>query len=396
MSYAVEKWDRLISSTLHPDNLPNFSANAETIQLFLDQSETDRDKVRKQLIRQAFSTSKEKAVEHFVQQHQGILIRLLDKIHHYRQVPELDGTIASLYEAIEGHLQEILGFIEHYFTKYFNLDERVPVSYLNISKEELCQQLPTCKQILGQRYDADKKLIGILCSYIQDFCSDGFMAYTYRDLIYHKELVQQLISLGTNGRTEHHYSALREVLIYLNFNSPLFIDYFTSQIHEELGSLPDNPSKIEHLAFHQKKIGQMQLKPGFSLHSEFPTVRETLLEVLDREIEYLTTIKVKVTAAPAQSVIELPDRTSVRETVTVPFRVPEIYLLNKSFIDAGGAPTETYKSLLEKVAPSLANKNQRGFSVESLQKASDKVNPEAKENVKRFLQRMIRNIDSYD
>jgi hypothetical protein len=44
----------------------------------------------------------------------------------------------------------------------------------------------------------------------------------------------------------------------------------------------------------------------------------------------------------------------------------------------------------------LCNKNQKGFSAESLKNASDKLDPEAKENVKRFLQRMIRNIDSYD
>lgn len=81
--------------------------------------------------------------------------------------------------------------------------------------------------------------------------------------------------------------------------------------------------------------------------------------------------------------------------VNVPFKGSELYLLHKAFIDAGGAPSETYKSLLEKTAPQLGNKNQKGFSVESLQKNSDKVDYESKENVKRFLQKMIRNIDSY-
>lgn len=81
--------------------------------------------------------------------------------------------------------------------------------------------------------------------------------------------------------------------------------------------------------------------------------------------------------------------------VHLPFRGNEIYLLHKSFIDSGGAPAETYKSLFEKTGSRLANKNQKGFSTESLQKASDKVDYEAKENVKRFLQKMIRNIDSY-
>ena len=81
--------------------------------------------------------------------------------------------------------------------------------------------------------------------------------------------------------------------------------------------------------------------------------------------------------------------------VYLPFKGSEIYLLYKSLIDSGGAPGETYKSLFEKTSSHLANKNQRGFSTESLQKCSDKVDYEAKENVKRFLQKMIRNIDSY-
>jgi hypothetical protein len=81
--------------------------------------------------------------------------------------------------------------------------------------------------------------------------------------------------------------------------------------------------------------------------------------------------------------------------VQMPFKGTELYLLHKAFIDSGGAPAETYKSLLEKTAPQLGNKNQKGFSVESLQKNSDKVDYEARENVKRFLQKMIRNIDSY-
>ena len=82
--------------------------------------------------------------------------------------------------------------------------------------------------------------------------------------------------------------------------------------------------------------------------------------------------------------------------IQVPFRGSEIYLLYKAFIDAGGALNENYKTLLEKTAPSISNKNQKGFSAQSMIKYSDKVDLMAKENVKRFLQKMIRNIDSYD
>lgn len=90
-----------------------------------------------------------------------------------------------------------------------------------------------------------------------------------------------------------------------------------------------------------------------------------------------------------------PNHDGPAEFVHVPFKGPEIYLLHKAFIDSGGAPNENYKSLLEKTVCNIANKTQKGFSVQSFCKYSDKVDPEARENVKRFLTRMIRNIDSY-
>lgn len=84
------------------------------------------------------------------------------------------------------------------------------------------------------------------------------------------------------------------------------------------------------------------------------------------------------------------------ENILMPFRGAELYLLHKAFIDAGGAPNEDYKALLKRTVPYISNKNTRGFSPESLTKYSDKVDPEIKESVKRFLMKMIRNIDSYD
>jgi len=84
------------------------------------------------------------------------------------------------------------------------------------------------------------------------------------------------------------------------------------------------------------------------------------------------------------------------EFVHVPFKGSEIYLLHKAFLDAGGAPHDNFRTLLEKTLSGISNKTQRGFSTDSIYKCSDKVNPESKENVKRFLTRMIRNIDSYD
>jgi hypothetical protein len=97
-----------------------------------------------------------------------------------------------------------------------------------------------------------------------------------------------------------------------------------------------------------------------------------------------------------ESVAITKSASSSPDYVHVPFKGSEIYLLEKAFLDAGGAPNDNYKTLFEKTMPHIANKTQKGFSVQSICKYSDKVDHESRENVKRFLQKMIRNIDSYD
>jgi len=121
---------------------------------------------------------------------------------------------------------------------------------------------------------------------------------------------------------------------------------------------------------------------------------QKIMEKWEHTISVLESIKSGISSL--NSAIVETGRVEPTEFVHVPFRGAEIYLLHKAFIDSGGAANENYKSLLEKTVCRISNKTQRGFSVQSFCKYSDKVDPEAKDNVKRFLQRMIRNIDSYD
>ena len=85
-----------------------------------------------------------------------------------------------------------------------------------------------------------------------------------------------------------------------------------------------------------------------------------------------------------------------RNFFSFPLKVLKSTCCKKLLLIQGDAPSENYKTLLEKTVPFIANRNQKGFSAQSICKYSNKVDPEAKDNVKRFLQRMIRNIDSYD
>lgn len=387
MDYELEKWDRFISSILHPAS--NTQLDQERIRLILEQSENKRDSVRQQMMQQVFSLTKEKATELFVQQHQAVLIRLLDEVHNHLQDVRLEPQVAALLKNISEHLGFVLDFIENYFSKYFNLDERVPATYLQVAAKEICDQVPVCRMALEDKGVADEKLMELIFCIFSDFCTARTNFYTYRDLIYRKDLIKELQLLGTIHKEGCIYAATSELLIYMNFNSTSFFNYFLSAIHSELKKLKTADAKIEKLAWHQKEIAQIHVKPGYALFAGDTSIKDMLVTAIEKEIQYLRAIN-------NGNAVESNAHASPKDLLLLPFKGAEIYLLHKAFLDAGGAPGEVYKTLLERTAPHLANKTTKGFSSESLCKYSDKVTPEVKDDVKRFLQKMIRNIDSYD
>jgi len=84
-----------------------------------------------------------------------------------------------------------------------------------------------------------------------------------------------------------------------------------------------------------------------------------------------------------------------RHFVQTPYKGAEVYVILKALIDSQAIVNHTYKSFFELVVPGIANMQQKSFTPGSLLKYSDKVDPETRENAKRLLQKMIRNIDTY-
>lgn len=385
MAYILEPWDTLISTTIHPDRLSHFSDNENWQQTFIQESATEMEKLRTLLVKDFVDGAEQKKMEFLVQFNQGILIRLLDKLHQYRNSQAVSDKAILLYESISSHVRFILDFIEDYFTKYFDRNEKVPTSYLIPSKEEILHQLKRLQKLFAINKTTDSFLTDLISTNFINFCKDEKRLVTYSELIYQKELVKELLSLHKPGKNDNFQKELEDKLICMNFNSTSFTDYLLERVNRWIEQATTSKNKMATIASFRRSITLICLRPSFALCSNCPNVKESILNTIDKEFHFLQEVPEK----------QSPPVATEKALVHVQFRGTEIYLFHKAFIDAGGAPGETYKSILEKTAAYLSNKTKKGFSVESLQKNSDKVDYESKENLKRFLTKMIRNIDSY-
>jgi hypothetical protein len=382
MTMVTDVWNELVFTTLDPGHNDLSGLNDKEVREIINRSKDEQEKMRNLLIEGIIDRPRIMDKQAWVQINQTMLIRMLDKLHAFKQSKNWTEKIHYLFDAIIQHFQSTLDFIEDFFSNYFDRNKKVPVPYLLISIEELCRQLELLKEQFKQR-PINNKLVDIVCNNFNRFCQQRKSGVTYNQLMYQKDLMNELLTDGAIDSEEN----LMEVLFYFNFNNDHFINYLYESLRNSI-ELLNKRDKIITLSFKQKSFNQLAVKLDCSLSSHVPGVKEQVNHWIDEEVKFLE-------RNTNQDISE----TSVTKSelfVQVPFKGSEIYLLHKSFLDAGGAPAENYKSLLEKTSGRLSNKNQRGFSPESLKKASDKVDPEAKENVKRFLQRMIRNIDSYN
>jgi len=386
MPFTLENWNVFINTTLHPSHGNLLSLSDQSLQSLVKQSKDEEDRVRTLFLEGILERPKVKDKQHYVKLTQAMLIRMLDKLYFYRQKRDINNRVLQLYDTVSHHLENMLDFIEDFFGNYFDHNEKVPTIYLLVSIKELCGQIELFKKAVEQSTAAVHDVVDILINNFNSFCSENITCATYNELIYQKELMNQLLTDDTFASE----NSIKEVLFYFNYNDDDYIAYLSEKLNSLVKSLNNKKEKIAALRFEQKNFNQLPTRLNCLLSSGMQTLKEQINHWIEEEIKFLELDQPYLSESNPVVSEEKGDI-----YVHVPFKGSEIYLLHKSFLDSGGASGETYKSLFEKTGTHLTNKNQKGFSTESLQKCSDKVDYEAMENVKRFLQKMIRNIDSY-
>lgn len=376
MINTLQKWNTLINETLLPSNHSDLIIADELIQRALCQSEEEQKMVRNQIVQDVLERIKIKDKKQYISLIQLLLVSLMDKLYYNQQTLKLPEKIHLLYQQIAHHLLNTLDFIQEYFPDYFNFNQKVP-------KVFLLRWLPDFKKHIREFEESnqfsckhERELKDIVVKNMSEF---GNAIPTFKQLNYQQEFLLHLTKCDKLSSED----SIKKILFYFNFNDEDCIRFFFRKLSDCTKKLSTKTEKISVLLLEQKKINQLACRQHFSLLKEMPSLQEQLNSWIEAEIIFI------------QKDESIPSDVKNKVFVHVPFRGTEIYLLHKAFIDSGGTSGETYKSFFEKTASHLTNNNQSGFSTESLQKNSDKINYEVKDNVKRFLQKMIRNIDSY-
>ncbi|HEX8357208.1 MAG TPA: hypothetical protein VF610_07355 [Segetibacter sp.] len=285
MPIILEKWEVLINTSLNPLNASKLSSSCEAIKGLVAESELEREKVRNLLIEGVIDRQKIMDKQQYVQVVQAMLIRLLDKLHFYKETKGLETSLVYLYNAVSQHLEEVLNFIEDFFSNYFDRNEKVPTPYLLISIEELCKQLEQLQALLEVNEAIDRELTDILVQNFKAFCSIKSSGPTYNELLYQKDLMSELLSDNVLASE----SSISEVLFYFNFNEDDYVAYLFNKLKAVTETYNSNKEKIAALRYEQKTINQLSTKLNCYLSPYMPPLKEQVNCWIEEEIKFLQT-----------------------------------------------------------------------------------------------------------
>ncbi|RZJ86795.1 MAG: hypothetical protein EOO20_17520 [Chryseobacterium sp.] len=304
-SYPLEWLDLLITVTLNPAKTNISLITEEQLENTINRIPEENIRLQSLIKSKVFSINKESEIELLIKQYHSSLIALLDQTLKNQEIASAKkGILKNVNQVLLSNIDELLSFIETRFSTNLSLEERVPKTYLSVTRKELKKRLDKLKATINGGIERNPS-IDIVLKRLYHFTNSPSLHYevTFRDIFYKKELVQGLEQIEWNKEQADAYSALDELLIYLNFNSKAYINLLTDNLARRINDYSNTIEKMDKLLYYFKAFNQLHRKPKTILNPKYYDLKTILSNWFVQEIFYLEK-KLHLSVVPLQSKTE--------------------------------------------------------------------------------------------
>jgi hypothetical protein len=399
--YTFGWLDSLITVSLNPEKTDLDTLSDEEIRAVISKISEEKEKLLTILKNQIFGLTKEKQIALLVNQSHSSLIVLLDQALKYQKGQKsAKSCLKELYNTLTSSLDELLSFIEVRFSAYLSLNERVPATYLAVTGKELKQRVDKLK-IKWVNQETNKELADLVLNSLYSFINrlkEDFPV-TFRELLYNKDLLKELELLELPQCETCVFTALDELLIFLNFNSKSYMGYFTKRLAGRLNANENIADKLERLLFHYKQFNQMHRKPGVILNPQYGDLKTELSNWFAQEIFYLEK-RLHLTIVPINGSTEQKSSGTASQKpepqkLLCILSVDQMALLLRAADDMKIVTARSLNAVFKTIVPHLSTPYQENISYDSMRSKSYTAETRDKEIVIETLQQIIKKIRDY-
>lgn len=223
------------------------------------------------------------------QQNYSDLFRLQDHVVAWQQ-DSLWDTLSldakAFYAALDKMLQAVQIFLESTGIRGMADEELLPACYLEKQLSAMAKNI----NLLRSRYlsaAADPVLQDLLVAHFQSFCTRREVRQ--QELWYMEQLMEAMLAGLSTSKAEDNELFLMHELVKWNFNSPAGYGYCRDKLMAALGEKIGRKRRFLLMSWHLKGIKQLLCIPDQSLHPQYPSLKDLLIELLQTEIAYAET-----------------------------------------------------------------------------------------------------------
>jgi len=398
--YPLEWIDLMITVTLNPARTNLEAITNEQVACISARLGNEITQLKSSLKNQAFILTKESQIELLIKKYHSTLIILLDEaFENKNKVIEKSDLLRTAYNEIIICLDELLTFIEVRFSSYLSLDERVPATYLLVSKNELSQRLRKLETRLYKLF-TDHRIVDIVLNTLYSFTNRPKEDYpvTFRELLYKKALIKELEILEDLEKKTCIYTALNERLIYLNFNSKAFANHFTERLAKKINEFENISDKLDQLLMYFKEFNQMHRKPGVIFNPQYRDIKTVLTNWFVQEIFYLEK-KMHLSVSPLQGNTELPKQKDSgekqKQKVLCTLSTDQTGLILRASDELRILVAKSMSEVFKTIVPHLSTPYKEELSYDGMRSKSYVAEERDKHIAIETLERIIRKIKEY-
>lgn len=394
--YPLEWLDALILHTFNSKG--NIKMLTDSDLSFISENVLiESRKVELQLKKEFFSLRKKREMRLLVRKYHSALVFLLDAIFENQRDDLYKSHLhADIIDKIMNCLNELLSFVENFYSNYLNLDERVPTTYLIVCRKELSLKLDKLRnKDLNEIWD-NKVLEIIFETLSKKIQSNVGNKITYRQIFYLKDLLNKLNVFSNSGNVKHLNSGLNQLLIAQNFNCSEYINYYIEQIIIDLDTQVVLTERMSKLLFYHKEFGQLISNEKVTFEPSQHNIKYVLENWFKHEINYLE-----------RKLELLPDKDenlSAADITTHPLKENKILcilssdqmaLILRAADESRILKAKSMNQIFKTIVPYLSTSQRKDLSYDAMRSKSYVAEDRDKEIAIKALEQMIKHIREF-
>lgn len=398
-TYLLEWLDSVVTLNLNPKKSAISNLTPLESKAIINKAAEQTQFIQTQFTIRVFSLSKEKHIKVLVKNYHSALISLWDQlIVINKSTPTERKDLQEVTTALLSALDELLNFLESRFARFISLDSKIPVSYLSISYKKIKLRIDKLRTSL--HFDPDEKMLAeIVFNTLYCFANaKENKKVTFREMLYYKELLGELESLKINKREDLIHTDLMQAVIYMNFNSKLFINFYTQAVSMKISEFEQGSDRIGWLLLYSKELNQIPANAAATLHPAHQNVKKVLLDWFKQEINFLEkkeNLKTAVCFASENKKLSPQNPVSPEEKILCQLSTDQTALILRACQELEILVSKSMNQVFKTIVPFLSTPFKKNLSFDSMRSKAYVAEERDKEIAVETLQRIIKQIREY-